>query len=82
MDTVIHTLYWASPGLVGAAASSLFVSQSTWTTRAEGAAIGYATVIVPVFLLIYRISGPSGRTFDHLPGDLMSWAGFKKDDSE
>ena len=63
-----------SPGLVGALSSGLFVSKSTWTSRAVGFAVGEGLALSSVFLLFCGVSGPSGRSLGScaaaLPGAL------------
>ena len=59
-----------SPGLVGALASGLFVSKSSWTSRAVGFAVGEGLAVSTAFMFLCGISGPNGRSFGSCAADL------------
>lgn len=59
-----------SPGLVGALASGLFVSKSTWTSRAIGFAVGEGVAVSSVVMLFCGASGPNGRSLSSCAGAL------------
>ncbi len=59
-----------SPGLVGALASGLFVTKSTWTSRAVGFAVGEGLAVSTVFLFLCGISGPNGRSLGSCAAEL------------
>ena len=65
-----------SPGLVGALTSGLFVTKSTWTSRAVGFAVGEGLAVSTAFLFLCGISGPNGKSLGscaaELPAGLLS----------
>ena len=66
-----------SPGLVGALASGLFVSKSTWTSRGVGFLAGEAVAVSGLIMIICGGSGGFGRgaltCLAQVPGALTSF---------
>ena len=70
MDDINSWLFGLSPGLVGALASGLFVSKSTWTTRAVGFVVTETVVVGSALMFFCSMSGPNGRSLSKCAVDV------------
>ena len=63
-------IHVTTPGLVGALASGLFVSKSTWTSRGVGFLVGEGVAVGALYLFVCQISGANGRSLGACLADI------------